>query len=92
MPITMPMPMSQPKPESDEFGTSDLGQAAFLLVRELPLLRVDHGGERVVFVFPGSAEQTAHLFYRPGQNLVDARKFHLSLRELRGLTRQERWR
>ena len=82
-----------PQPEStraEEFETSDLGVAAFLVARELPLLRVEHGGERVLFVFPESGERTARQFYQPGQNLVDARKFHINLRELRGLTRPER--
>jgi hypothetical protein len=73
---------------ADEYETSDLGIAAFCLARDLPLLRVEQA-ERVRFVFPGSAEETARLFYMPGRNLVDARKFHLSLRELRGLTRAE---
>ena len=88
----MPMPMNPSPVASDEFSTSDLGQGAFLLAKDFPLLRVDQTAPRVAFVFPKGAEQTARLFYQPGQNLVDARKFHLSLRELRGLTRQERWR
>jgi hypothetical protein len=73
---------------ADEYGTTDLGIAAFLLARDLPLLRVEQG-ERVRFVFPGSAEETAVLFYQPGRNLVEARKFHMGLRELRGLARGE---
>jgi hypothetical protein len=75
-------------PAGDEYETSDLGIAAFCLALDLPLLRVEQG-ERVRFIFPGSAEDTARLFYMPGRNLVDARKFHISLRELRGLTRAE---
>jgi hypothetical protein len=74
---------------ADEYETSDLGIAAFCLARDLPLLRVEQA-ERVRFVFPGSAKDTAALFYQPGRNLVDARKFHMGLRELRGLTRPER--
>ena len=82
--------MTKPRPApADEYGTSDLGVAAFCLSLDLPLLRVEQG-ERVRFVFPGSAKNTAALFYQPGRNLVDARKFHISLRELRGLTRPER--
>lgn len=80
--------MNQPETiPADEYVISDLGQAAFLLAREQPLLRVDHDGERATFVFPGSAKAVGRLFYQPGQNLVDARRFHLSLRELRGLAR-----
>lgn len=83
--------MSRPAEDTstDEYTTSDLGQAAFLLAREMPLLRVDHQGQRATFVFPASAGGVAWLFFRPGQNLVDARRFHLSLRELRGLARGE---
>lgn len=74
---------------ADEYGTSDLGIAAFCLSLDLPLLRVEQG-ERARFIFPGSAADTARLFYQPGRNLVDARRFHISLRELRGLTRSDR--
>ncbi len=75
---------------ADEFETSDLGIAAFLVAREFPLLRVETGEARVRFVFPASAEEATRLFYQPGRDLVSARRFHLSLRELRGLTRPER--
>ncbi len=81
--------MNQPTDTPDEYRTSDLGQAAYLLARDVPLLRVDHEGDRATFVFPGTARGTGRLFYHPGQNSVDARRFHLSLRELRGLARGE---
>jgi hypothetical protein len=81
--------MSRPRSTRlDEFRTSDLGIAAFLVAQETPLLRVENGGERTFFVFPGSAEEAASRFYQPGKNLVDARRFHFSLRELRGLTKR----
>jgi hypothetical protein len=79
--------MSQPRPPSaDEFETSDLGVAAFLAAKDYPVLRVEMG-QRSTFVFPAGAEPTARLFYLPGSNLVDARRFHTMLRELRGLAR-----
>jgi hypothetical protein len=70
-----------------EFQTSDLGVAAFLVAKALPLLRVDHGSERAVFVFPADAALVARTFHLRGSNLVDARGFHAALRELRGLAR-----
>jgi hypothetical protein len=76
-----------PTDPTDEYTSSDLGQSAFVLTCEWPLLRVDHDGPRAVFVFPGPARDVARLFFMPGRNLVDARKFHLNLRELRGLAR-----
>lgn len=87
--------MSRPAEDAstDEFKTSDLGQAAFLVSREIPLLRVDREDWRATFVFPAPAEAVARLFYQPGKDTVSARRFHLSLRELRGLARGEgRWR
>jgi hypothetical protein len=81
--------MFQPQ-VSDEFRTSDLGIGAFLLAREFPLLRVEHGRERAVFVFPASAADTAKSFYSPSDSMVSARLFHYSLRELRGLARGDR--
>jgi hypothetical protein len=79
------IPISRP----EEYRTPDLGIAAFLLSKEVPLLRVDNAGERAFFVFPGGTEKTAQLFYQPGKNMVDARRFHLNLRELRGLARRQ---
>ncbi len=72
----------------DEYRTSDLGIAAFIFAQDFPLIRVENGGPRVSFVFPRTAEQAAARFYRPGENLIDARRFHFCLRELRGLTRR----
>jgi hypothetical protein len=79
--------MDQPRPSlADEYETSDLGIAAFLAAKDFPVLRVEVG-QRSAFVFPAGAEQTAKLFYLPGSNLVDARRFHTMLRELRGLAK-----
>ncbi len=81
--------MAQPKsPHLDEYRPSDLGIAAFVSALDVPLLRVENGGPRVSFVFPRAAEWVAARFYRPGENLVDVRRFHFCLREMRGLTRQ----
>ena len=71
----------------DEFATPDLGVSAFLVASGFPLLRVDTGTARAQFIFPGSAAETAHLFYQAGRNSVDARRFHVALRDLRGLAR-----
>ncbi len=81
--------MNTPTPSADEYATSDLGVAAFLAARDFPLLRVEPG-DRAKFVFPGPAKKTADAFWLPGSNLVDARKFHRLLRDLRGVARGER--
>ena len=73
----------------DEYTTSDLGEAAYLVAKGLPLLRVDRGAVRATFVFPGNAQRVVPSFRLPGSNLVDARRFHAALRELRGLARGE---
>jgi hypothetical protein len=72
----------------DEFLTSDLGEAAFLVAKAIPLLRVEHGPDRAAFVFPGGAATLARTFHLRGSNLVDAKSFHAALRELRGLARE----
>ena len=76
----------------DEFTTSDLGTAAFVVAKDFPLLRVDRSDTRVRFVFPGGAKVVADLYALPGRAVVDARRFHFALRELRSLTRPEGWR
>lgn len=82
--------MTTPSLPPDEYETGDLGTAAFLTAKEFPLLRVERGERNASFVFPGSARSVAGDFYRPGGNLVDARKFHVLLRQLRGLARGDR--
>ena len=79
----MPTHRSQPS----EFRTDDLGVAAFLVAHEVPLLRIDVEEQRSCFAFPAHAKDIALRFYQPGRNLVDGRRFHLALRELRGLAR-----
>lgn len=59
--------MTPPTITSDEYATSDLGVAAYLLACELPLLRVDHEGDRAAFVFPETAQTVARLFYQTGR-------------------------
>lgn len=78
------------KTPCDDFLTSDLGEAAFLVAKALPLLRVEHGPDRAYFVFPSGAAALARTFHLRGSNLVDAKSFHAALRELRGLARAER--
>lgn len=73
---------------TDEFVTSDLGQSAYLLALEFPLLAVRSNGRHAFFVFPAPAREIAQQFFRPGQDLVSARRFHLALRDLRGLAKE----
>ena len=49
------MPTSRPMPH--EFRTGDLGIAAFLVSKDLPLLLIDANEQRSVFIFP--AHRTA---------------------------------
>lgn len=79
----MPTPRTPPQ----TFCTTDLGIAAFLVAHEVPLLRVDADEHLSLFVFPVHAAEIAVRFCQPGQNMVDGRRFHLALRELRGLAR-----
>lgn len=79
--------MPQPKNTLDDFRTSDLGIAAALVAWEQPLLRVSTNGGRAVFIFPPSAAALSRRYFEVGKDLVSARRFHLALRELRGLAR-----
>lgn len=72
----------------DEFVTHDLGESAFLAAHDVPVLAIRTEGRRVSFVFPPTAAPLARRFWRPGQDLVSARKFHMALRDLRGLARR----
>ena len=74
--------------QADEFLTADLGQAALLVALEVPLLEVRNDGRRAIFVFPATAEPRARKFFQPGGDLVSARRFHMALRDLRGLARE----
>ncbi len=74
--------------DPDEYTTSDLGEATFLAAKEFPVLRVEVG-TRSTFVFPSVAKATARLFRLPGSGMIEAKKFHMMLRVLRGLARGE---
>ncbi len=71
----------------DEYRTADLPVAALLVTLEVPLLAVRSDGRRALFIFPRSAEATACRFWQPGEDSVSARRFYMSLRELRGMAR-----
>lgn len=71
----------------DLFRSSDLGVSAFLVAQGFPLLHVEWDGRRAVFAFPESVRDRALLYRQPGQNLVEAHRFHQAIRELRGLAR-----
>ncbi len=65
-----------------EFQTTDLGTAAFLLTRGLPLLGISAGdGRRSMFHFPESAQEIAHDYYRNAP--VPARAFFNAIRDLK---------
>lgn len=72
----------------DEFVTPDLGQASLCVALEEPLLAVRAEAGRALFVFPGTARAVAARFFQPGGDLVSARRFHMALRDLRGLARE----
>lgn len=74
---------------TDQYLTSDLGESAFLGAQHVEPLELRTEGSRVVFVFPASAGDVASRFWRPGQDLVSARAFHRSLRELRARIQRE---
>lgn len=80
--------MKTPTTQPDEFLTGDLGQAALVVANDVPLLEVRSKGRHAVFVFPATAEPLARKFFQPGKDLVSARKFHMALRDLRGLARE----
>ncbi len=73
------------------FTTTDLGTAAFLMVRGFPLLHTErqrggaHGG-RCTFHFPAEARDVAQEFYRGAA--APARAFANALRDLKTLTRE----
>ncbi len=74
--------------QSEEFLTADLGLAAFLTALDAPLLAVRFDGRRAIFVFPATVESLGRKFYQPGSDVVSARRFHMALRDLRGLARE----
>lgn len=75
-------------PQTDEYVTPDLGQAAFCVALEMPLLAVRTEAGRGFFVFPAAARAVGAKFFQPGGDLVSARRFHMALRDLRALARE----
>ena len=70
----------------DEYRTTDLGLAAFLVARGHPLMRLEgRCGDRRVFCFPTAAEGSAPLFHRDAS--VPARTFANAIRDLKALVR-----
>jgi hypothetical protein len=70
----------------EDFQTTDLGLAAFLLSRGHALLRVDTvGAGRRVFSFPAEVRNETQAFYQNAA--VPARTFANALRDLKALIR-----
>jgi hypothetical protein len=68
----------------DEYGTHDLGLAAYLIVRGHPLTGLGGvAGGRRTFFFPGGAEADAPGFYQKAQ--VPAREFFQAVKDLKAL-------
>jgi len=65
------------------FKTSDLSVAAFLMTLDFPLLKTEGNGRRVVFHFPSTATEAAP-GYLQGEK-VSARAFSASVRDLKSL-------
>ncbi len=71
--------------QPDEFRTSDLYLAAFLVAQGQPLLRVEREGGRVYFIFP-NVQRTRELqsqFFNNG--IVGVGDFRRSLQDLKTL-------
>jgi hypothetical protein len=73
---------------TDSYQTTDLNGAAFLVARDVPLLRVERqpSGGRCTFHFPADAADAAQTFYQGAT--VPARAFANALRDLKTLTRE----
>ena len=65
------------------FTTSDLSLAAFLMTLDFPLLKTEGNGRRVAFHFPSTAAEAAP-GYLQGEK-VSARAFSAALRDLKSL-------
>lgn len=74
---------------TDEFRTSDLGCAAFLLAKGVPVLglvpTVD--GKRKLFRFEAKERGVAAGYYQNG--LVEARTFFNAIRDVRSMLRNQ---
>jgi hypothetical protein len=74
--------------DDEEFSTTDLALAAFLVASGHPLLQLGGlAGGRRMFEFPAQACEDARAFYRGAS--VGARSFANSLRDLKALLRHE---
>ena len=76
--------------ELETYSTSDLGCAAFLLTKAVPLIRIDRTGPKAYFLFgePLQAEEIAQGFYT-GVAQVSARLLFDSERHLKNLLHQD---
>ena len=71
-----------------DFKTSDLSLAAFLMTLDFPLLKTEGNGRRVVFYFPSTAAEAA-TGYLQGEK-VSARAFSAAMRDLKSLIHSQR--
>ena len=70
---------------TEEFATTDLAQAAYLVALGRPLLRVErtHVGTRCTFVFPSEAQEAAGEFFRNAS--IPARVYAHAIRDRKAL-------
>lgn len=71
----------------DEVKISDVHLAAYLLVRGVPIVRVEGGPGRREFVFTGATQELISSFFG-GDDRVSARALLDALRNIRGLLAQ----
>ena len=67
----------------ENFTTSDLSLAAFLMTLDFPLLKTEGNGKRIVFYFPSTAAEAAPGYLR-GEK-ISARAFSAAVRDLKSL-------
>lgn len=79
---------TQTSTSHDEYSTHDLGVGAWLLAHGQPLLNIRSEGRRAVFVFPRTAQPLAQRYFEANGDGALIRRFHLCLRDLRGLARE----
>ena len=72
----------------ENFTTSDLSLAAFLMTLDFPLLKTEGNGRRVAFHFPSTAAEAAP-GYLQGEK-VSARTFSAAMRDLKSLIHSRR--
>lgn len=76
------------QPDQDELQIGDLGQAAWLVALGQPLLSIRSNGRRAYFCFPSTARPLAQRYFEGSGEAALVRRFHLCLRDLRGLARE----